>query len=126
MGSIFKLAQTKLPLAPLSMALTHMQLMSIYIEINLKWPPEVEAFMNYVRALVSFNLSELTSPECVLVLTFTQKWVISIALPASVIMIILVWSAIIDPQCVKAKVWWKQRKGDFNKVTPQETIKVSL
>jgi hypothetical protein len=73
---IYKIAQTKLPLAPIASAIRHMQFMSFFIQIQLPYPKELLDMYNYITSIFSFNFADMTSPECIVETSYLEEWIV--------------------------------------------------
>jgi hypothetical protein len=73
---IYKIAQSKLPLAPIASAIRHMQFMSFFIQIQLPYPKFLLDIYNKVSAVFSFNFADMTSPECIVETSYLEEWVV--------------------------------------------------
>ena len=110
---IYKIAQSKLPLAPIASAIRHMQFMSFFIQINLPYPPFLLSIYNYLTSIFSFNIADMTSPECIVETSYLQEWVVYTSGPLLVVSLIILWAAFGDPVIVACKIWYQKRRGAF-------------
>ena len=112
---IYKIAQSKLPLAPMSSAIRHMQFMSFFIQINVPYPDFLLRMYSYLSSLFAFNLADMTSPECIVETSYQQEWIVYTSGPLALVSLIILWAAFGDPVIVSCKIWIQKRRGAFEK-----------
>ena len=113
---IYKLAQSKLPLAPMASAIRHMQFMAFFIEIpGLPYPPFLLKIYRYLSTMFSFNIADMTSPECIIETKYEEEWIVYTSGPLAMVSLIILWAVFGDPVIVWCKIWAKKRRGAFEK-----------
>ena len=69
--------------APLVSLITFFQVCDLFKTIRLHWPLDVRLFIENVLSVFSFNIHMLhVHPECQMSLTYTEKWLLKMLLPA--------------------------------------------
>ncbi len=111
---ILILAASKMNLAPMAEFFNHVQMMAFYFSIpSVKWPTIFNLSLPNLAALLSgffmFSFGDVASPQCFVPdLTYKQKWIIGIFIPAFVIFVLLFWSFFGIPIIVKCRFCWKK------------------
>jgi hypothetical protein len=92
-----------------SMAFSNLQIMAMFVDISLQWPPIITEIFQLVQSLVFLDVVQVARPDCAMELNFYKRWAASVLCP----IVALAFLHLFKEVCLYTPCLSAEKKAEF-------------